>query len=406
MKKKNLEQFSKEAAELLRQGRPLTGKDGVFTPLLKQVLEAALEGEMDAHLTQTRQLENNRRNGRAQKNLKSSLGAFEIFTPRDRNGTFEPQTIEKRQVILSNDLDEKVIGLYGLGMSYKDIRAHLSQMYGVDVSDGLLTSITDRVIPAVREWQARPLDRLYPVVWMDAIFFKIREEGTVITKAVYNILGLNIHGQKEVLGIYIGQQESATFWLQVLSDLKNRGVEDILIACIDNLKGFAEAIENQFPQAEVQLCVIHQIRNTMKHIFWKHQPEFLKDLKEVYKASTLELAEHHLDKLEEKWAKAYPTVIKSWRANWPRLSHYFKYPVQIRRLVYTTNTVEGYHRMIRKSTKTKGAFTSEMAVLKVIYLTTMNCQEKWVKPFRNWYVLYNQLNMYFSNRIISVDTVY
>jgi putative transposase len=406
MKEKiNWDEFSKAAAEQIRQGKPITGEGGIFSPLIKQVIEAALEGEMDAHLTQTREAESNRRNGRTQKNLKSSLGSFEILTPRDRSGSFEPQTIEKRQTLLPGDLEEKILGLYGLGMSYKDIQTHLNEMYGLTVSDGVLNSITDRVIPAIREWQSRPLERLYAIVWMDAIHFKIREDGKVITKAVYSVLGVNLNGQKEVLGLYLGQNESATFWLQVLNDLNQRGIEDILIASIDNLNGFAEAIENIFPKTEVQLCIIHQIRNSMKYIPWKDYREFMKDLKEVYQAGTLELAEHYLNELEQKWGKKYPVVIKSWRNNWTRLSQYFKYPEQIRRLIYTTNTVEGYHRMVRKVTKSKGAFTSDMAMLKLVYLATLNFKKRWINNLRDWPQIINQLFVYFDERIKNTDTV-
>jgi len=406
MKKKiNWEEFSKEAAEQIRQRKPLTGDKGIFSPLIKEILEAALEGELDAHLDETRDTENNRRNGHSQKNLKSSLGALEIFPPRDRNGSFSPQTIEKRQTILPGDLDDKILGLYGLGMSYSDIQSHVSEMYGISLSDGVLNSITDRIIPVIREWQSRPLERLYAIVWLDAIHFKIREDGKVITKAVYTVLGVNLKGQKEILGLYIGQNESATFWLQVLTDLTQRGVEDILIASIDNLRGFADAIENIFPKTEVQLCIIHQIRNSLKYIPWKHSREFLRDLKEVYKASSLDLAEHNLDLLEQKWGKQYPVVIQSWRTNWKRLSQYFKYPEPIRRLVYTTNTVEGYHRMIRKVTKSKGAFTSDMAMLKLVYLATIQFNKRWEKNLRDWPAIINQIFIYFDNRIENIDTV-
>ena len=406
MKKKiNLEEFSKEAAELIKQGNPLTGKGGVFTPLIKQVLEAALEGEMDAHLDQTRESESNRRNGYGSKNLKSSGGALKILTPRDRNCNFEPQTIEKRQTILPGDLDEKILGLYGLGMSYSDIQSHLSEMYGIDVSDGILNSITDRVIPAIREWQSRPLERLYCMIWMDAIHFKIREDGRVITKAVYTVLGVNMMGKKEVLGLYLGYNESATFWLHVLTDLSQRGIEDILIASIDNLRGFGDAIENIFPKTEVQLCIVHQIRNSMKYLPKKHYLEFIKDLKQVYKASTLELAEYNLDLLEQKWGSKYPKVIESWRNNWFRLSQYFKYPEPIRKLIYTTNTVEGYHRMVRKVTKSKGAFTSDMAMLKLVYLATIQFQKRWQNGIYNWTNIRNTFIIIFENRILENDTV-
>lgn len=402
----NWDEFSRKAAELIRQGKPLTGERGIFSPLIKQVVEAALEGELDSHLQQTRKDERNRRNGHTQKNLKSSLGGIEIFAPRDRNGSFEPQTVEKRQTMLPRDLEDKILGLYGLGMSYSDIQTHLTEMYGLSVSDGTINAITDRIIPAIREWQSRPLERIYAVVWMDAIHFKIREDGKVVTKAVYTILGVNMKGQKEVLGLYLGQNESATFWLQVLTDLSHRGIEDILIACIDNLRGFADAIENIFPKTEVQLCIIHQIRNSVKYIPWKHYREFIKDLKQVYKASSLELAEHNLDNLEEKWGKQYPIAIQSWRSNWNRLSQYFKYPEPIRKLVYTTNTVEGYHRMIRKITKSKGAFTSDMAMLKLVYLATIQFNKRWVNNLRDWPQIISQLFIYFENRINGTDTVY
>ena len=401
----NWEEFSKEAAELIRQKKPLTGDKGIFTPLIKQVLEAALEGEMDSHLSDTRETESNRRNGHTQKNLKSSLGALEIFPPRDRNGTFTPQTIEKRQTILPGDLDEKILGLYGLGMSYSDIQSHISEMYGLSLSDGVLNSITDRVIPAIREWQSRPLERVYCIVWMDAIHFKVREDGKVITKAIYTVLGVNMKGQKEILGLYLGYHESATFWMQVLTDLSQRGVEDILIASIDNLKGFAEAIENIYPNTEVQLCIIHQIRNSIKYIPWKHYREFIADLKKVYKATTLELAEYQLTELEKKWGKLYPKVIESWKNNWSRLSQYFKYPEPIRKLIYTTNTVEGYHRMVRKVTKSKGAFTSDMAMMKLVYLATLQFNKKWERSLVNWNTIINQLIFYFADRIKDVDTV-
>jgi putative transposase len=406
MKKKiNFEEFSKKAAELLKQGKPITGENGIFTPLIKQIVEAALEGEMDTHIKQTRERENNRRNGHGSKNLKSSGGAFEILTPRDRNGNFEPQTIQKRQTILPGDLDEKILGLYGLGMSYKDIQSHLSEMYGIDVSDGVLSNITDRIIPVIREWQSRPLERIYAIVWMDAIHFKVREEGKVITKAVYSVLGVNIKGSKEVLGLYTGDSESASFWLQVLTDLSQRGIEDILIASIDNLRGFADAIENIYPKTEVQLCIIHQIRNSMKYLPKKYRKQFIEDLKLIYKASSIELAEHNLDMLEQKWGNQYPMIIKSWRTNWTRLSQYFKYPEPIRKLIYTTNTVEGYHRMVRKVTKSKGAFTSDMAMLKLVYLATIKFQKRWKEGIKGWTNILNYFMIYFDNRIFEADTV-
>ena len=401
----NFENLKKKVAEQLREGKSLTGKEGALTPLLKELIEAAMEGELDDHLKETRERTGNRRNGHTQKNLKSSIGGFKIFAPRDRDGSFDPQTVSKRQRVLPGDLDEKILALYSRGLSYRDIRSQLEEIYGVEISDGTISSITDRIIPVIREWQSRPLEGIYPVIWMDAMHFKIRDEGKVKVKALYTILGLNMEGKKEILGLYQGDTESSRFWMQVLSDLSQRGVKDILIACIDGLSGFPNAIENIFPKTEVQLCIIHQVRNTMKYIPWRNYREFMKDLKEVYKASTLELAEHNLDKLEEKWGKQYATPIKSWRTNWTHLSNYFKYPEPIRRMIYTTNTVEGYHRMVRKVTKSKGAFTSETAALKLVYLATMNFQKKWKAGTREWPAILNQLTMYFEDRIFDDDTL-
>jgi len=401
----DLEEFKKDVAKKIREGKGLTGKEGALTPLLKEILEAAMEGEMDEHLRESKEVEENRRNGHTRKNLKSSLGAFDLSTPRDRSGSFNPQTVEKRQRVLPGDLDQKILALYSRGMSYRDIRSQMEEIYGIDISEGTISSITDRVIPVIREWQSRPLERLYPIIWMDAMHFKVRDEGQVRSKAIYTILGLNMDGRKEVLGLYQGTSESASFWLQVLSDLQQRGIEDILIASIDNLRGFADAIESIFPKAEVQLCIIHQIRNSIKYVSWKNQREFMRDLKEVYKSGTKQVAEHNLDKMEQKWGKQYPVVFKSWRINWDRLSNYFKYPEPIRRLIYTTNTVEGYHRMVRKVTKSKGAFTSETAVLKLVYLATMNFNERWQNRVWAWPAILNQLTMIFEDRIKPNDTL-
>jgi len=403
-KQMKLDDYLKELGDGIREGKGLTGKGGVLTPLIKKVIEASLDGEIEEHLRETRSSDRNRRNGKTTKQLKSSVGGLEIFTPRDRNSSFEPQIIEKGQRVLPGDLDEKIVGLYGLGMSYSDIQSHMADMYGLSVSDGLINTITDKIIPVIREWQARPLERLYCMIWMDAMHFKVREEGRVITKAVYTVLGVNLKGEKEVLGLYVGDHESATFWMQVLADLSQRGVEDILITSIDNLRGFAEAIESVFPKTEVQLCVIHQIRNTLKYVNWKHSRELIRDLKTVYRATTQELAEHNLDQFEEKWGKKYPKAVEGWRRNWNRLSYYFKYPAPIRKLIYTTNTVEGYHRMVRKVTKSKGAFTSETAVVKLIYLATINFQKRWQNRILGWPTMLNQLSIYFEDRILKSDT--
>ena len=391
--------FVRQAGEQLRSGKPLTGKEGVFIPLLKQILEASLQGEMDAPLAESRKSHKNRRNGHAQKNIQSSLGGFDIFSPRNRNSTFEPQTIAKRQRVISEDIDNKIIGLYGLGLSYSDIQKHLKDMYDFEISDGTITAITDRIIPEIKEWQNRPLESVYPVMWLDAIHFKVRQDGVVKSKAVYSILAVSTEGHKEVIGIYFGDSEAASFWRSVLNDLKMRGVKDICIACIDNLKGFADAIEDIFPATEVQLCLVHQMRNSIKYITFKDSRACMSDLKKVYKAVNEQMGMHYLEQAEEKWGKKYPVVFKSWRNNWDRLSSFFSYPEAIRRIIYTTNPIESYHRMVRKVTKTKGAFSSEDAIVKQIYLATINANTKWNGQMFGWNTVRNELINYFGDRL-------
>jgi len=393
----DFDDFEKEAICRLKSGEELTGKDGILTPLVKKILEKALEAELEQHIQEDDTP--NRRNGRLKKQMKSGHGPFELETPRDRNSTFEPEIVKKRQTILGTSLENKILSLYALGMSYQDIRDHIEDLYGIEMSQGMLNQITDKILPEIHEWQSRPLDEVYPFVWMDAIHFKVREDGKVQAKAVYTIIGLNTHGIKELLGIYLSESEGARFWLQVLTDLSQRGVKDILITSIDNLKGFPEAIQTVFPQAEVQLCIVHQIRNSLRYIPWKDQKAFLKDLKHVYQATTKEQAEQKLQELDEKWGKKYPVILSSWRNNWNELSNYFKYPPEIRRIIYTTNIIEGYHRQIRKVTKTKGAFTSENALMKIIYLASMRIIEKWTTPVWNWNITLQKLVIIFGERI-------
>lgn len=385
------------ALKAIQEGKPLLGKEGILSPLIKKLTEAALEGELDSHLGQ--EINANRRNGKSRKTIKSLNGNFELCTPRDRDGTFSPQLVKKHQTSLSDEIEQKIIALYGLGMSYQDISAHLNEIYGLEVSSGTLSAITDKIIHTVKEWQARPLASIYPIVWLDAIYYKIRENGKVVGKAVYTILGVNIEGRKEVLGLYISEHEGANFWLQVLTDLSNRGVKDILIACVDGLKGFPEAIETIYPNTEVQLCVVHQIRNSLKYVGSKHQKEFMADLKRIYKASTKDLAESELDILADKWNDKYPIVIASWRNNWERLSQYFKYPEDIRRIIYTTNTIEAVHRQFRKLTKTKGAFPNQDSLLKLLYMGIQNASKKWTMPVQNWSLTISQLTIYFEGRL-------
>jgi putative transposase len=391
LKKKTLEQF--------RSGKSLFGKDGALAPLLKSFLESALQAEIDDHLENTDRTKGNRRNGTSRKTLKTQEGSFDISTPRDRFGEFEPQIVRKRETILVENLESKIIGLYGLGMSLRDISDHIKEMYDTEISATTLSNITDKVIPMVKEWQNRPLESMYCIVWLDAMYYKVKEDGKFITRCVYNILGVTTEGRKEVLGCYTSESEGANFWLSVLTNLQNRGVNDVLIACIDNLKGFAEAIVTVFPKTEVQSCIVHQIRNSLKYVASKNQKEFMQDLKPVYKAIDKASAEFELEKLAEKWQKKYPIVIESWQRNWEKLSTYFKYPEAIKKLIYTTNTIEGYHRQIRKVTKTKGAFTSDIALLKLIYLATENIQKKWTMPLANWSITVSQLSIIFGDRL-------
>lgn len=399
MKKEEFDSIKSKALEQLMQGKSLFGKEGALGPLLKEILDAAVDGEMSAHLDESERSAGNKRNGYKSKTLKSSEGEIELRTPQDRNSSFSPQLIKKRQTVLADSLEPKILGMYGLGMSYRDISKHIEELYDMQISLSVLQEITDRVLPKVTEWRNRPLDKVYPIVWLDAMHYKLREDHRVVKKALYNIMGISVSGHKEILGIYLSENEGANFWLQVLSDLQHRGLEDILIVCTDNLKGFSEAIEGIYPKAEVQKCIVHQIRNTLRYTASKDQKEMVRDMKKVYKADTKALAELGLEELTGKWQDKYPKVTESWNRNWDELSCYFKYTAPIRRLIYTTNPIEGYHRQIRKVTKTKGAFTSEQALMKLIYLTTQRIMKKWSSPLQNWSITIQQLAIHFEGRI-------
>jgi transposase-like protein len=385
--------------EQFRTGKSLYGKDGAFAPLLQDMLNSILEGEMESHLDEEERDGGNRKNGKSKKRLKTSSGNIEVSTPRDRLSSFEPEIVKKRETIMAQTLEDKIIGLYSLGTSLRDISAHIKETYDTDISAATLSAITDKVIPLVKEWQQRPLEELYCIVWLDAMYYKVKEDGRIQTRCVYNILGITREGRKEVLGMYISQSEGANFWLGVITDLKQRGVADILIACIDNLKGFEEAIRTVYPATEVQTCVVHQIRNSLKYVASKDQKPFMVDLKPVYQAINKDQAEVNLQDLEEKWGKKYPVVIDSWRRNWDKLTTYFRYPDAIRKMIYTTNTIEGYHRQLRKVTKSKGAFTSDMALLKLIYLATERIAKKWTMPLHGWAVSASQLKIIFGDRM-------
>lgn len=388
-----------QVLEELKAGKPLFGKDGALAPLLENIINAALEGEMDAHLTEESRQAGNRRNGKMQKQVQTPVGEVTVSTPRDRDSSFDPQFIKKRETMLAEGMAEKIISMYALGTSTRAISDWMEENLSCRVSAETISSITDRVLPEIKSWRSRSLDPVYAIVWLDAIHYKVMDEkGFAVTRAIYNVLGVGKNGKKDLLGMYISKSEGSNFWLSVLSDLQNRGVKDILITCIDGLKGFPDAIKSVFPETNVQLCIVHQIRNSLKYVGSKNQKVFLADLKRVYSAVSKEAAETQLDSLETKWGEHYPIVIKSWRDNWERLTEYFQYTPMIRKLIYTTNTVEGYHRQIRKVTKNKGVFPNDTALEKLVYLAYRNIRKKWTMPLANWAEISQQLAIKFGER--------
>jgi len=396
----DFESFKQEALAGLYAGQSLNGEKGVFGPLIKHLLESALEGELKHHLESEQQEgRSNRRNGKTSKKVKSSAGLLEVEGTRDRAGTFQPELLPKRQVVMSDDLESKIIGMYSRGMSLGDIQDQIEEMYGFKLSKAKLSSITDAVLPTLEAWRKRPLESVYAIIWLDAMFYKVRHEGKVVTRAMYSVLGLSFQGNKEVLGIYIMESEGARQWLNVLGDLKERGVEDILIACVDGLNGFPKAIGELYPKTNVQLCVVHQIRNSARFVPDKHIKAFMKDLKMVYQAPGRELAEQALLELEQGWGQRYPQAVKPWMEHWEQLSTYFEHPPEIRKVMYTTNTIEAYHRQIRKITKTKGAFASDNALLKLAFLAIMDMEKAWKRRAFNWKSILSQFMMIYEDRI-------
>jgi putative transposase len=371
--------------------------------LFKETLQLVFEAEIEDHLGYSKHSFNgintgNSRNGYRKKTIKTKFGNTVLDIPRDRNGEYEPQIVKNYETSI-NGLEEQILALYSKGMSTRDIESHMRDIYGVDVSPSLVSKVTDKILPQIYEWQSRPLDRVYPIVYLDAVHFKVKHENRIINKAAYTVLGVNSEGIKDILGIWIGENESASFWLSVCTDLKSRGVEDILIACKDGLSGFTEAIQSTFPRTHIQLCVIHQIRNTMKYVAAKERTAIMNDLKKVYKAVTLEQAEFEFEKLKDLWANKYPKVIQSWVDNWLELTAFFSYPTEIRKIIYTTNTVEGFHRQLRKVTKTKTAYPTDNALRKIIYLATMGAIEKWNKPIPSWLECEGQFKIIFEGRL-------
>lgn len=366
---------------------------------IQTALDAELEGELGySKYDYKNKKTDNSRNGYSQKTVQGSFGEVEIDVPRDRNGEFEPELVKKHQTDVSA-IEDKVIFLYSQGVSTRDIQKTMQEMYGIDVDDSRVSKITDKLLPVIREWQERPLQSVYAMVILDAVHYSVRENGIVTKKAAYVAIGTDLEGKKDVLGIWLGATESSKYWLNVLTGLKNRGVKDILIASVDGLSGFVEAIHAAYPDTEVQRCVIHQIRASTRYVSYKDLKAFTADLKPVYKAATEESALAALDKLEEKWGAKYALGVKSWRVNWPEISTMFKYPTEIRTLIYTTNAIENFNRQLRKVTKTKSAFVSDDALMKILYLATMNITEKWTMPIRNWGTILDHLMIYFGNRV-------
>lgn len=395
----------KTIRELAKGCRSVEDVHEMLKNLFKDTIQEILEAELDNHLGyEKHSLEGNNtgnsRNGYSKKTIKTKFGETELTVPRDRNGEFEPRVIKKYETT-SNQLEEQIIAMYAKGMSTRDIEDHMRDIYGIDVSPSMVSKITDKILPMIAEWQSRPLDRIYPVVFLDAIHFKVRKENRIVNKAAYSVLGINMAGQKEILGIWIGENESASFWLSVCNELKNRGVADILIACKDGLSGFSEAISKAFPQTEIQLCIIHQIRNSLKYVSYKERKEIIADLKKVYQALTLGEAELAFNNFKEKWGKKHPVIIRSWENNWLELTAYFKYPYEMRRLIYTTNIIEGYHRQLRKVTKTKTAYPTDESLIKIIYLATVEASKKWTMPVREWSSCLSQFTIYFEDRLES-----
>lgn len=381
----------------------LLDKNGPLKTMFKSIIEQMLEVELTDHLGYKRHNSSgnnsgNSRNGKSQKTLRTSYGETEIQIPRDRNGGFEPQAVRKYQTS-SNEIEDKIVTLYARGITTRDIEQTLKELYGIDVSHTFVSEVTDKILPLVTTWQARPLSSIYPIIYLDAIHYNVREDGKIVKKAAYLALGIDVDGNKDLLGIWIGESESSKFWLGVLNDLKSRGVNDICIVCTDGLTGFEEALQTAFPKAIQQLCIVHQIRNSLRYIASKDTRAFLADLKKVYQATTREAAEMELANLETVWGKHYPLVLKSWKNNWHRLSAYFDYPFIIRKLIYTTNPIEGFNRGLRKFTKNRSIFPNDIALRKMLYLAAKNITEKWTKPIANWGQIISELSICFPDRI-------
>ena len=376
---------------------------GMLKDMFGDAIQEMLEAELEDDLGYTRydyknKKTTNSRNGYSQKKVRSNYGDSKIKVPRDHDGEFEPKVVKKNQSTMPS-IEDQVLSMYAKGMTTTDIEKHLESIYGIDATPELISRITDKILPLVTEWQNRPLEEVYSIVFLDAIHYKVRSEGRIVSKAAYTAIGVNLDGFKEVLGIWVGEAESAKFWLSVLNEIQNRGVKDILIISVDGLKGFSEAIASAFPETEVQKCILHQIRASTRYVSYKDIKAFTPALKKIYRAATEELALSELDKLEDEWGKKYPLSIKSWRTNWAELATFFKYPKELRKIIYTTNNVESFHRQLRKVTKSKSIFPNDKALLKMLYLATMDATERWTMRVRDWPIILSQLTVYFEERV-------
>lgn len=376
----------------------------LFKETIAEFVEGSLNSELDTELGYEpydvkNKVTDNSRNGHSKKTLRTSMGKVDIDVPRDRNGDFEPKILPKNQTSISQDMESKIISMYAKGMSTSDIEEHIRDIYGLEISDTTVSRITDKVLPAAKEWQQRPLESIYAVVFLDAIHYHVRSEGQIIKKAVYIAIGVNMEGRKDVLGMWVGENESAKFWAGVLNNLRNRGVEDILIACTDNLTGFSQAIEAVFPKTDIQNCIIHQLRNSSKYVSYKDIKALMADLKKVYTAVDEDAALNALDAFAEIWDSKYPRISKSWYDNWPNLSTYFKFPQELRKLIYTTNTIEGFNRQLKKVTKAKSVFPTDDSLFKMLYLAMKDITKKWTGRRQDWSRIYAQLAIYYGDRI-------
>jgi putative transposase len=399
MNKQELETFAREAAKGIKTEKDLNAFSQMLT---KITVEAALNAELENHLGYSRHDESpadNCRNGYSSKQIKTEDGTFELETPRDRNGEFEPKLIKKRQTRFTS-MDDKILSLYAKGMTTREIVATFKEMYDADISPTLISKVTDAVMEKVVEWQSRPLDEIYPIVYLDCIVIKIRQDRQVINKSVYLALGVNMEGHKELLGMWLSENEGAKFWLNVLTELQNRGVKDILIACVDGLKGFPDAINTVFPKARIQLCIVHMVRNAIKYVPWKDYKPVTTDLKRIYQASTEEEALAALDQFSDRWDEKYPQISRSWRAHWENINTLFKYPDDIRKAIYTTNAIESLNSVIRKAIKKRKLFPTDDAATKVIYLAIMDASKKWTMPIRNWKSALNRFMIEFEERLV------